>query len=203
MGFMLLILIVLGIIFYAYKDRRINKELDLLPEQFVVFDLETTGPDATKHEIIEIGAMRVYRESTTPQTFQVLVKPQVPIPKEIVALTGITQEILDRDGHLLAEALMDFAEFVGDAGLVSFNASLNTEFLGAATTRCNTPPLKNRFSCALKMARRAWPNRKSYRLADIAKDENFATDGTHRALEDCKRILAVYEAAAFKLKSAS
>ena len=36
---MLLILIVLGIIFYAYKDRRINDDLDLLPEQFVVFDL--------------------------------------------------------------------------------------------------------------------------------------------------------------------
>jgi len=200
-GYMLLILIVLGIIFYAYKDRRINDDLDLLPEQFVVFDLETTGLDATKHEIIEIGAMRVFRESTTPQTFQALVKPKVNIPRKIADLTGITQEMLDRDGQVLADALAAFAAFVGDAGLVSFNASFNMEFLNAATTRCNMRPLNNPVSCALKMARRAWPNRKSYRLADIVKDENLDTDGTHRALKDCQHILAVYEAAAFKLKS--
>ena len=51
------------------------------------------------------------------------------------------------------------------------------------------------------MARTAWPNRKSYRLADIADDEDIDVDGTHRTLENCQRTLAVYEAAAFKLKS--
>jgi DNA polymerase III epsilon subunit family exonuclease len=198
---MLLILIVLGIIFYAYKDRRINNDLDLLPTQFVVFDLETTGLDATKHEIIEIGALRVFRESTTPQTFQALVRPQANISKKIVELTGITQEMLDRDGKPLADALAGFAAFVGDAGLVSFNASFNMEFLNAAATGCNVTPLNNRVSCALKMARKAWPNRKSYRLVDIVKDENLDADGTHRAFKDCEHILAVYEAAAFKLKS--
>ena len=200
MGYVLL-LIVIVIIYYGFKNRRDNKILDLLPEQFVVFDLETTGPDAKKHEVIELAAMRVSREYSTTVTFQTLVKPQTNIQQAIVGLTGITQEMLDSDGALLADALERFGEFVGDARLVSFDAKLKKAFLNAAIARCNMAPLRNPVSCALKMARRAWPNRKSYRLAEIASDEQVKVDGEHRVLENCRRTLAVYEAAAFKLKS--
>jgi len=201
MGYILLILIVIVIGYYAFKDRRNNETLDLLPEQFVVFDLVATGLDTKRHQIIELGAMRVSREYTMPLTFQALVKPQENIPKKIVDLTGITQEMLDREGDDLADVLESFREFVGDARLVSFDAKFKKAFLNAAYARCKMAPLSNRMSCALKMARRAWPKRKSYRLADIADDENIETNGTHRALEDCKRTLAVYEAAALNLKS--
>ena len=201
MGYILLILIVVMISYYAFKDRQNNETLDLLPEQFVVFDLETTGLDAKKHEIIELAAMRVSREYSVPVTFQTLVKPQTSIQKAIVDQTGITQEMRDHDAEVLADALERFREFVGDARLVSFDAKFKKAFLNAATARCQMAPLNNRMSCALKMAHRAWPNRKSYRLADIAKDENVEVDGEHRVLENCRRILAVYDAAAFKLKS--
>jgi len=200
-GYLLPILIIIGILYYVYQDRRSSNKLNLLPEQFVVFHLETTGLGAAKHEIIEIGAMRVFRESTTPQTFQALVKPHVTIPQKIADRTGITQEMLDRDGEVLADALTAFAAFVGNVPLVSFNAKLHMEFLNAATTRCNMAPLNNRVSCALQMARRAWPDRNSYRLADLAKDQSPDAVATHRALENSKHTLAVYEAAAFKLRS--
>ncbi|MBU1397268.1 MAG: hypothetical protein KKE84_14180 [Gammaproteobacteria bacterium] len=49
------------------------------------------------------------------------------------------------------------------------------------------------------MSRRAWPGRKSYRLADLAKDGKLSSDGTHRALGDCQRALIVYTAAASRL----
>ena len=49
-----------------------------LPEQFIAFDLETTGLDADKHEIIEIAAIKFMRGRTSQQTFQGLVKPSKP-----------------------------------------------------------------------------------------------------------------------------
>jgi len=50
--------------------------LSSLPERFVVFDLETTGLKAGQHEIIEIGAIRVNRDSNQHETFSALVMPE-------------------------------------------------------------------------------------------------------------------------------
>jgi DNA polymerase-3 subunit epsilon/DNA polymerase-3 subunit alpha (Gram-positive type) len=71
-------------------------------------------------------------------------------------------------------------------------------FLIAAANK-HSITIPNSVSCALKMARRAWPGRRSYRLADIAKDGKLSGDGTHRALSDCQRALTVYTAAASQL----
>lgn len=38
---------------------------DLLPDTFIIFDLETTGLDASRHEIIEFGAIRFKKGTTT------------------------------------------------------------------------------------------------------------------------------------------
>ena len=203
MEFILVLLVIAAVAFYLLKGRRAVVSIAHLPERFVVFDLETTGLDAEKHEIIEIAAIRVNRDSTHHETIQSLVKPTKKVPKKIVELTGITQEMLDRDGDAIDEALRGFVVFVGDLRLVSFNAEFDMAFLNAATARCGMTPFSNPVSCALKMARRAWPGRKSYRLADIAKDGNLDSKDTHRALADCQRALTVYGAAASSLKSVS
>jgi DNA polymerase III epsilon subunit-like protein len=57
-------------------------DVSILPERFVVFDLETTGLHPDRHEIIEIGAIRVDRDADKHQTFQTLVKPKKLQQKE-------------------------------------------------------------------------------------------------------------------------
>jgi len=113
----------------AYTD------LSHLPPQFVVFDLETTGLDATRDEIIEFGAIRVNRDSDEHQTYQMLVKPSEKLSAKIVQLTGITQEMLNTDGQLIGEALEGFLDFAGTLPLVSFNAEFDMAFLHAAASR--------------------------------------------------------------------
>ena len=203
MELLVILLIVAAVAFYALKGRRAVVSIAHLPERFVVFDLETTGLDATKHEIIEIAGIRVNRDSSNHDTIQALVKPIKSIPKKIVELTGITQEMLDHEGDDLKEALQAFSLFVGELRIVSFNAEFDIAFLNAAAAKCGMKPFDNQVSCALKMARRAWPGRKSYRLADIAKDGNLGSKNMHRALADCQRALTVYGAAASILKSDS
>src|SRR3546814_13292423 len=74
----LLILIVLAAIgYWLYSRSRTGDaptiDISHLPEQFVVFDLETTGLDASKHQIIEIGAIRVNRNSDRHATYTSLI----------------------------------------------------------------------------------------------------------------------------------
>jgi DNA polymerase III epsilon subunit family exonuclease len=206
----LLIAIIIATVITYYilvkrKSGHTGKEnLSILPERFVVFDLETTGLKPDTHEIIEIGAIRVNRDSDNHETFQALLKPTKKIPAKITEITGITQDMVERDGDPLEILLPQFLDFVGDLPLVSYNAEFDMAFLTAAIKKTQVDKrIKNRASCALKMARRAWPGLKSYRLPDLAKMGNLSDEDTHRALGDCKRTLIVYTAAAAKLKSAS
>jgi DNA polymerase-3 subunit epsilon len=188
-------------IYFRVRPRPVS--LAHLPERFIVLDLETTGLAAGTHEIIEIGAIRVNRDSTNHETYQALVKPKRRIPKKITEITGITQEMVNAEGVSLHEALADLAAFVGNHRIITFNAEFDIAFLHAAASEVASARLQNSVSCALKMARRAWPGRQSYRLADLARDGNLSSANQHRALGDCERALIVYTAASSRLRSAS
>ncbi len=166
----------------------------VLPKQFVVLDLETTGLDPHTDEIIEFGAIRVNRDSDTHTAFGTLVKPQKGIPRLITSVTGITQAMVDKDGVPLAEALTDFIEFIGDLPLVTYNAEFDIGFLQQASRR-QGHSLNNKYTCALKMARTAWPGLPSYKLADLAKRGNLSEDDPHRAVGDSKRALIIFVSA--------
>ena len=204
MEFLLLLII---IAFAAYfllrrKDTGIQQiSTDHLPETFIVLDLETTGLNANRHEIIEIAAIRYRKGNTNHQTIQALVKPSKKVPKKITEITGITQEMLEAKGEPLADAMREFMAFVGNDRLVTFNAEFDMAFLHAATAQLGLPKLNNPVSCALKMARRAWPKRKTFRLGDLASDGQFASGTAHRALEDSRCALIVYSAAVAELKA--
>lgn len=92
-----------------------------LPEEFVVFDLETTGLSPHSDEILEIGAIKVNRDSNVSsglarcQTFQTLVKPSGHIPAMITKINGISEQMVDKDGESIETALKGFMSFVGSS----------------------------------------------------------------------------------------
>ena len=199
--FLILVVIAIAGYWLYVRSRSSGSPIDIshLPATFVVFDLETTGLDSEKHQIIEIGAIRVNRDSNQHETYQNLVHAKRKLPKKIVELTGITDDLLKAEGVPLAQALTEFSEFVGDLRLISFNSQFDLAFLHAAAGQHNLQ-FSNPSSCALKLARRAWPTRQSFRLVDLARDGNLSMSNQHRALGDCERALHVYIAAASKLK---
>lgn len=172
-----------------------------LPDTFVVFDLETTGLNSETNEIIEIAAIKYIKGSNNHATVQSLIKPKRKIPAKITEITGITNEMIAQDGQELEVALKEFVEFVNGHRLVSFNAEFDMAFLNVAMEKIGMPLLKNPVSCALKMSRRAWSSRKTFRLADLARDAGIDSGEAHRALEDARRALIIYCAAVDKLKS--
>lgn len=172
-----------------------------IPRRFVVLDIETTGLDAESCEIIEIAAVLFDLSEINHTTYNCLIKPINPVPKRITQLTGITQYMVDSEGHDLIEEISFLREFIEDLPIVAYNAKFDLGFLKKAFEQINFKP-KNKVICALKMARKAW-DLPSYKLTYVAEAFGWDTSGSHRALKDCELAGLVYVSAARKIGKAS
>jgi DNA polymerase III epsilon subunit family exonuclease len=170
----------------------------MVPKQFVVVDLETTGLNAKTGDIVEIMALRVNRGSGRHKFFHAYVKPRRKISKMVARVIGITQDQIEAKGRPLDSVLRQFLKFAGEHRLVMFNADFDIAFLSDAASR-NRAKIENPVSCALKMARRAWPGRRTYDLEGLAKPKGGFLDGLHHARRTCWLTASVYAAAASKL----
>src|SRR5579864_5197183 len=97
---------------------------------FVVLDLETTGGSPATCEITEVGAVK-FRGGELLGTFHTLVNPGVPIPPEIVYLTGITEAMVWPAPKVEA-VLGPLVSFVGRDVIVGHNVRFDLGFLAAA-----------------------------------------------------------------------
>ncbi len=173
-----------------------------LPETFVVFDLETTGLDSSKHAIIEVGAIRFQKGREQQDSFSALVKTKKRLSAKITEITGIDKALLDSEGIDPSIVFPEFVEFIADNPIISYNYDFDGPFLVSALNEfAGIQNLKNPSACALKMARRAWPGLKSYRLGDLSRMGKLDVTEEHRALGDTKRALAIYTHASDKLRS--
>ena len=89
----------------------LNDKGQSLDDDFVVFDIETTGFSSENDKIIEIGAVKIENGEIVDR-FSEFVNPECKIPYKITELTGITDEMV-RDADSIDEILPKFLEFVG------------------------------------------------------------------------------------------
>lgn len=152
---------------------------------FCVVDLETTGASANTCAITEVGAAR-YLGGTCIGTLQTLVNPGVPIPPEIVYLTGITETMVG-PAPKIGAVLPSLLEFIGDAVIVGHNVRFDLSFLNAALLAHHYPKLSNRTldTCGLarRLVRQEVPNCK---LGTLSAHFGFNNQPTHRALDDVR-----------------
>ena len=95
--------------------------------ELVAVDLETTGLDVARDDIIEIGAVRT-RDGEILDEFSVLVNPGRPIPSAITHLTGIrSEDVLDAPG--IQAVLPQLRAFVGNAPWIAHNIGFDSAFL--------------------------------------------------------------------------
>ena len=100
---------------------------------FVVVDIEATGAKMPPNRIIELGAYRI-RGGRIVDNFLTLVNPEISIPRFVIALTGITNEMV-KQAPLFAEVAPKWLEFVDDAVLIAHNAPFDTNFLNHEISR--------------------------------------------------------------------
>lgn len=166
----------------------------LLPSRspVIFFDLETTGLCARNDRIIELAAIRFVPGEQTHSSMCALIAIDRPIPKFITRLTGITDEMLAREGRPMAEVLTDFVEFVGDHPVVAFNINFDARFLRSELERHGHAAINNQAHCALQVAREAWPDLDSHKLSKLAEYLNLDNGTSHRALDDARLAAEVF-----------
>ncbi|HWS54876.1 MAG TPA: exonuclease domain-containing protein [Pyrinomonadaceae bacterium] len=158
---------------------------------FVVFDVETTGPKTPGGRIMEVGAYRVERGRIVAE-FQTLVNPRLPIPPFIAGLTGITDQMVAAAPTFDAVAA-DWLRFAGTAILVAHNAVFDVRFINHELSLVFPGRrMPNAHLCTVSLARRVLPDLKSFRLTALA--EHFAVSHRvrHRAGDDARATAEVF-----------
>lgn len=114
----------------AAADNR-GKRLSKYVDNYVVFDLETTGISAVKDDIIEISALKVKNHEQV-ETFSRLVNPRRPIPAGATKVNGITDEMVQSEPGL-EFILPEFLDFIDGEILIGHNIqSFDLLFLNRA-----------------------------------------------------------------------
>ncbi|MBU0490839.1 MAG: UvrD-helicase domain-containing protein [Chloroflexi bacterium] len=152
--------------------------------RFVVYDIETTGLDADRHEIIEIGALTVDRGETVGQPFHTLVRPVQRIPAAASKIHGLTDADV-RDAPPIESVLPAFLRYMGDVTLVGHNAvRFDNVFLNRALRRVLRRRLINPCLDTLELARRLL-SQGPYALDALAERLGLP-EAPHRALADAE-----------------
>lgn len=170
------------LVVYQSKD-------NLKYDNFVVFDVETTGFSSREDKIIEIGAIKIIDGEITDK-FGVLIDPGRSLDPEIIKLTGITNNQLAGQ-PTIEEVLPDFKEFIKDSVLVAHNAEFDIGFLNQNFRDCNID-FTNPYIDTLEISRLLNPNVRSHSLGNIAKRIGVSLENAHRAVDDAMATAEIF-----------
>ena len=163
--------------------------MDKIPA-FVALDLETTGLDFEKDEIIEAALVR-FENGEPKENLDFLVKPSTAELRPFIeTLTGISKADL--------EAAPDFAtvagqicSFIGDLPIVAHNALFDSKFLKQTFSKVGISYDTHVFWDSLTLSRIAFQNVPNHRLDTLVAELGIERSRAHRALPDadaCGRL---------------
>ena len=150
-------------------------------DEYVAFDIETTGLHQKHDAITEIGAV-VIRNGEITDRFQTFVNPNRHLTPEIISLTGITDAML-KDAPQLKEAIPAFLDFVAGRPLVAHNAEFDIGFIreGCRKLGIDFAPT---YVDTLILAQNLLPELGKYKLDIVAEHLQLPAFQHHRASDD-------------------
>ncbi len=167
-------------------------------DNIIIFDVETTGIDCKKDEIIEFGAIRLQNDNgeiITDSSLNILIKLSEgkKLPSFITDLTGITANDLELDGISKNEAVEKISNILNCSKplIICYNAQFDLCFLYFILSKFGNPALlknvKMLDALTVYKDRRAYPHKLDNAVAEYKVD----TQNTHRAIDDATATLQV------------
>ncbi len=193
--------IIYGVEGYLVNDKKLivsNYNPDLIYDEFVVFDIETTGLSAINDAITEIGAIKI-KDGQIIDTFSQLVNPQRNIPGFISDLTGITDGMV-KDKPTIDDVILEFNEFIKGCVLVAHNSTFDVGFIRENLKTVNLG-LYNPVLDTLELTRAVFPNLKNHKLDTVANHLDVNLDNHHRAVDDAIATSEIFNKIIEMLKS--
>jgi DNA polymerase III epsilon subunit family exonuclease len=159
--------------------------------EFVVVDVEATGAKTPPNRLIELGAYKI-RGGHIVDHFLSLVNPEIPIPRFVASLTGISNDMV-RQAPVFAELAPRWLDFVSDSVLVAHNAPFDTSFLNHEISRVYPGHrMINPHLCTVRLCRRVLPELGNHRLDTIANHFSIPIVSRHRAGSDALATAEIF-----------
>lgn len=164
---------------FKNKISKNNKE-----DSFVVIDIETDGLDYIYDNILEVAALKV--DCGEIKTYSSLIKIKKNLPEQIKKLTGINNDLLNKEGRELEIVLKEFVEFIGTNSIIGYNLDFDLLFINHSLKKLGLEKIVNKNYDLLKMIKKENNFLSSYKLDKVLKEYGIEEEQPHRALEDAK-----------------
>ncbi len=152
--------------------------------KFAVLDTETTGlSPAGGGKICEI-AVSVSQNGRTLQEFSTLLNPGMPMHPEVIAIHGITNEMV-ATAPSFADIVPQLLDILDGCVLVAHNADFDLSFLRSEMAACGLRLPEYPLVDTLKLARKNGRFQRN-NLGMIAQALGIDAAGAHRALADVR-----------------
>jgi DNA polymerase-3 subunit epsilon len=93
----------------------------ILKKPICFFDLETTGVNISKDRVVEISILKVFPDGKE-ETYTKRVNPEMPIPKEVTAIHGISDSDV-KDAPKFKDIAKEVNTIIKDSDLGGFNSN--------------------------------------------------------------------------------
>lgn len=165
----------------------------LSEEEYIVFDLETTGLSADEGDsIIEIGAVKI-KNGEIIDRFDELIDPGKKLDPKITEITCITDEMLKGKPNE-KDMVIKFMDWCGNLPMVAHNARFDLSFLEMAHLKYNLGKLNHTIIDTLGLSRYLESHERYHNLATLVKRYNIEWDEDkhHRADYDSEGTALIF-----------
>lgn len=163
-----------------------------LTKPICFFDLETTGTNISKDRIVEISVLKVFPDGKEESNTW-LVNPEMKIPKEVIAIHGITDDDV-KDKPTFKELAKEIYNLLKDSDLGGFNSNrFDIPILAEEMLRSDIDfDMKNRVSVDVQTIFHKMEQRTLSAAYKFYCDKNL--DDAHSAEADTKATYHVLKA---------
>ncbi|MCB9471808.1 MAG: WYL domain-containing protein [Candidatus Obscuribacterales bacterium] len=159
---------------------------------FVAFDVETTGLSPVANRLVELSGVKFSYDNGKVETFSELIDPEMPIPREVTNIHGITDRMV-RGKPNAAAVIPKFLSFIGaDSVLIAHNAPFDLEFMRVNIARLGLVCPENYVVDTLVLSREVLPEAPRHQLKTVVEMLELPSGGYHRALADSEHVKEVF-----------
>ena len=150
----------------------------------VVFDVEATGLDTAKDEIIQIAAIKLDIHGREQGRLMHYLRAGIPVGAS-EQVHHISDAKLAAEGMAPAEALEDFCAFARGSVIVGHNVVFDLTILASQLERLGLPPLEMQgFYDTLDIYRRFYPRLPNHKLEFLGEYFHVQHKSSHDAFDD-------------------